>query len=215
MPSWDLEAGYGGPKTLVVGVDEVGNGALAGPVVAGAVLFTAYPWSFPFRLDDSKKLSKAEREAAVDYLAAGKIIRAIGEASIQEIDEQGILRATWLAMARAIKALSQRPTVLLIDGKHSPPFKTKALIVPVTGGDAKSNSIAFAASLAKVHRDALMDQLDRVHPGYGWHRNKGYGTRRHWTALTNLGMSPFHRRAFVHSKRARTSITDGMPLIED
>jgi ribonuclease HII len=194
-PDLALEAGAG----RVAGVDEAGRGPLAGPVVAAAVVFLRDPPATLVALvDDSKKLKAAQREAAFAAIRAaaadGALDYGVGAASSAEIGSVNILRATHLAMARAVAHLAQRPDLALVDGNQPP-----ALPCPVrcvVGGDALSLSIAAASILAKVVRDRAMTRLDPRWPGYGFARHAGYPTAAHLAALHALGPSPHHRRGF-------------------
>ena len=177
----------------IAGVDEVGRGPLAGPVTAAAVILN--PACIPAGLNDSKKLTHARRAAlSVELHACAQV--SIAHASVEEIDTLNILRASHLAMTRAIAGLPVAPDYLLIDGNQTP----RGLMTPVETiikGDARSLSIAAASIIAKVARDHLMVILAQQHPGYGWDTNAGYGTRLHLTALLNLGPTPHHRRSFA------------------
>lgn len=180
---------------FVVGVDEVGRGPLAGPVTAAAVCLD--PHRIPPGLADSKILSAARREALFDQLMNCATI-SIAHATVEEIDSLNILRASHLAMERAIAALGA--DYALVDGNLLP----KGLTIPalaVVKGDAKSLSIAAASICAKVTRDRIMVDLAQQYPGYGWEVNAGYPTKSHLEALLNLGVTPFHRRSFkpVHN----------------
>ena len=179
---------------LVAGVDEAGRGPLAGPVVAAAVVL---PDGFELDgLKDSKKVAPARREKFFATITASTdVLWAAGQASVEEIDEINILRATHLAMARAVDALPQRPDHALVDG-----LPVRGLSVEHTalvGGDALSLSIAAASIIAKVTRDRLMVALDAAHPQYGFARHKGYGVREHLDALRKHGPCPAHRRTFA------------------
>lgn len=199
MPDFSLEQAAGG---RVAGVDEVGRGPLAGPVVAAAVVFpaSAFPYGVPPALarllDDSKKLSARQRETAFLALRATPGIEyAIAAASIAEIDRLNILHASLLAMRRAVVRLPVPPDSALVDGNRPP-----ALACPVrcvVGGDGVSLSIAAASILAKVVRDRAMLRLDRRYPGYGWAGNAGYPTAAHRAALRVLGPTPHHRPGFA------------------
>jgi ribonuclease HII len=172
------------------GVDEAGRGPWAGPVVAAAVVLPGQP---PVAIADSKALSQAQREASFDWLMAHAEV-GIGQASVAEIDALNIRAATFLAMRRAVTALPAPPLAALVDGNALP-----GLGIPeqfLVKGDALSLSVAAASIIAKVTRDAIMRALDAEHPGYGWARNKGYGTAAHAAALTRLGPTPHHRRSF-------------------
>ena len=189
--SFEIEARAAGAR-LVAGVDEVGRGPLAGPVVAAAVILGDAP---PAGLNDSKQLGHARREALADELRHS-CIWAIGQAEVDEIDSLNIYHASHLAMCRAVAALSQVPCVVLVDGNRVP----RDLPVPgraVVKGDALSLSIAAASILAKVWRDRIMVDLAQQHPGYGWEKNAGYPTKSHKAALLNLGITPHHRRSFA------------------
>lgn len=188
------------PDFLVCGVDEAGRGPLAGPVVAAAVILPcgALP-DWCARLDDSKVLKPAARDALFDRIVAA-CPHGIGEASVTEIDNVNILQATFLAMRRAVAALPVRPALALVDGNRRPPdlgCRAETLV----DGDALSLSIAAASILAKVTRDRIMADLARRHPGYGWERNAGYGTAEHLAAINSLGVTPQHRRSFAPVSR--------------
>ncbi len=198
----DLEAerGMGWPERVVAGLDEVGRGPWAGPVVAAAVVLA--PGAVPEGLADSKRLSAARREGlARAILGAARV--GIGAASCREIDRLNILRASDLAMRRALAALRRQgvtPAAALIDGHRVPP----GLDCPaeaIVKGDGSVASIAAASIVAKVTRDRLMARLARRWPGYGWERNAGYGTAEHRRALETLGPTPHHRVSFrpVHN----------------
>ena len=191
MPDFELEREIGG---LVAGIDEVGRGPLAGPVVAAAVLFDVPPPAdLQDIVDDSKKLSAARREAVLDRLFAHARI-GVGAASVAEIDRLNILQATMLAMQRALGALSVTPDAALIDGNRAPALSCP--VRTVVGGDGRSLSIAAASIVAKVTRDTAMARLAERYPGFGWERNAGYGTAEHTAALDRLGPTPHHRRSF-------------------
>jgi len=179
------------PAQPVCGVDEVGRGPWAGPVVTAAVVLD--PATAPEGLNDSKKLSAKKREALFDLLQAAP--HAIGVASVEEIDRLNILNATYLAMKRAIEGLHVAPGFALIDGNRIPhdlPCPAWAIVK----GDARSASIAAASIIAKVTRDRMMAKLANDFPGYGWETNAGYGVKAHAEALSRLGVTPHHRRSF-------------------
>ncbi|WP_262695893.1 ribonuclease HII [Kordiimonas aquimaris] len=179
--------------SMVCGVDEVGRGPLAGPVVAAAVILD--PENIPDGLNDSKKLTQKRREALFDIIHEHAIAVCIAEASVSEIDEINILQASMLAMRRAVDGLSIKPQGALVDGNRDPDLgdlRTKTLVK----GDAKSLSIAAASIIAKVFRDRLMAGLDRIEPAYGWVQNAGYGVPKHLDALKLVGVSVHHRRSF-------------------
>jgi ribonuclease HII len=193
MPDFALEKRCEG---VVCGVDEVGRGPLAGPVVAAAVIIDRRCFRGELRatLDDSKILAKEVREAC--YAALQRCARiGIGAASVPEIDRINILRASHLAMARAVAALGVAPDWALVDGNLAPPLPCQ--VRPVVGGDALSFSIAAASVVAKVTRDLAMRRLACRYPGYGWETNVGYATREHGESIRALGVTPHHRRSFA------------------
>ena len=196
------------PEPLA-GVDEAGCGPLAGPVVAAAVILDRA--RFPRGIDDSKALDAATREAIYARLRRVAAI-GVGIASVEEIDRLNIYWARMLAMARAVDALGMDPAIVLVDGNACPRWeRTSRAIV---GGDAKCRSIAAASIVAKVTRDRIMVELDAVHPGYGWARNKGYGTLDHRRALAELGPCQAHRRSFapVAAQLVRRESFESQPL---
>lgn len=189
------------PGAVLAGVDEAGRGCLAGPVVAGAVVIAAedLPRLAAEELaavNDSKQLTERKREALYDLITAHPAIRwAAGQASAREIDELNILRATHLAMRRALEGLTPLPDHALVDG-----LPVKGLPIPHTAivkGDATSLLIACASIIAKVTRDRLCRELDRLYPVYGFAKNKTYGTAPHLAALRQFGPCPEHRRSFA------------------
>ena len=179
----------------VCGVDEVGRGPLAGPVVAAAVILPArLPKALSSVIDDSKKLPRDVR-AAVAAELHGIAMVSIALASVEEIDTINILRASLLAMRRAVEALPIAPLLALVDGNQKPP-----LTIPmqtIIGGDGVELSIAAASIVAKVYRDNLMQALHEAHPHYGWAHNAGYSTRHHCEALRRHGSTPHHRTSFA------------------
>lgn len=181
----------------IAGVDEVGRGPLAGPVTAAAVVLDIA--TIPQGVNDSKKLTAVSRAALSMQIHAVAEV-SIAHASVAEIDEINILRASHLAMVRAIAALNPAPDFVLIDGNMIP----NGLTLPartVVGGDGRCLSIAAASIVAKTFRDRLMVDLAQQYPGYGWETNMGYGSKNHREALRNLGVTPHHRRSFkpVHN----------------
>jgi ribonuclease HII len=177
----------------VAGVDEVGRGPLAGPVVAAAVSF---PEARLIRkLRDSKRLRPEEREEVFDAIAACGATIGVGIAEVGEIDQLNILGATSLAWSRAVAALGRPPALVLIDGNLRAAFSVPQ--APVVGGDGLCASIAAASIVAKVTRDRLMLELDRRDPRYGFARHMGYATDEHYAALRRYGPSPWHRREFL------------------
>lgn len=186
----------------VCGVDEAGRGPLAGPVVAAAVILD------PLRpiegLNDSKKLSAARRETLAVQIRERAIAWAVAEASVEEIDSLNILRATMLAMQRAVAALGVRPLRVLVDGNRCP-----AIDVPVEAvvkGDGSIAAIAAASILAKTARDAGMAELDARYPGYGFLQHMGYPTAQHLEALARLGATTVHRRSFGPVRAVQLSL---------
>lgn len=177
----------------ICGIDEVGRGPLAGPVVAGAVILPKD--NSILYLNDSKKLSEKKREVLYDEIMEKAIATGIGIVSPARIDEINILQATYEAMRMAITNLGIRPDVLLNDAVTIP--EVDIVQVPIIKGDAKSVSIAAASIIAKVTRDRLMVEYDNVLPGYDLAGNKGYGTKAHIDGLKKLGPSPIHRRTFI------------------
>ena len=193
MPDYFHESQYAG---RVAGVDEVGRGPLAGPVVAAAVVFTGgVPPALADLLDDSKKLTGEQREAAYAALrSCGQAEIAIGAASVAEIARLNILHAAMLAMARAVIRLPAPPDVALVDGNRKPPLT--CAVRCVVGGDALCLSIAAASIVAKVVRDRAMVRLAVRFPHYGWDRNAGYATGAHRRAVQAHGPSVHHRAGF-------------------
>lgn len=197
-PDFDFERdayarGYG----RVAGVDEVGRGPLAGPVTAAAVVLD--PERIPLGLRDSKKLTKRARERLYEEILLVADV-SIAHATVAEIEELNILRASHLAMVRALDGLREPADFALIDGNMVPrdlTIKSKTIIK----GDARSQSISAASIMAKICRDCVMLSLAQQHPGYGWETNMGYGSKSHIAALQNLGVTPHHRRLFrpVHN----------------
>jgi ribonuclease HII len=179
-------------RSIVAGVDEVGRGALCGPVVAAAVVLGE---AFDTEgLDDSKRLTPLQRESLAGRIRDGARACALGVATPSEIDALNILRATLVAMRRALEGLALRPELVLVDALTIPGIDVEQRAI--VKGDAQSVSIAAASVVAKVHRDALMRDLDGVHPGYGLAQNMGYGCEAHMSALRRMGPSPIHRRSF-------------------
>jgi len=192
MPDFAIEDGCRG---VVCGVDEAGRGPLAGPVVAAAVIIDRACFTTELRdtLDDSKLLRRDMREACYRALANCARI-GVGAASVREIDRINILRASLLAMSRAVAALGVAADIALVDGNMAPPLACRAQTV--VKGDALSFSIAAASVVAKVTRDRIMHALARCYPTYGWQTNVGYATREHTEALGRFGATPHHRRSF-------------------
>ena len=177
----------------VAGIDEAGRGPLAGPVVAAAVILPKDIF-LPF-LNDSKKVTEKRRDVLFDQIKQEAIAYGIGIASNALIDEINILQATYEAMREAISKLSKTPDILLVDAVHIPNISLKQ--VGIVKGDAKSVNIAAASILAKVTRDRLMLEYDKIYPEYGFASNKGYGTSKHIEALKAYGACDIHRRTFI------------------
>lgn len=181
----------------IAGVDEVGRGPLAGPVTAAAVVLD--PENIPEGLNDSKKLTKKARTRLYDEIMQVADV-SIAHATVEEIDEHNILRASHLAMLRALEGLKTPADFALIDGNMIP----RGLVLPsqtIVKGDSLSQSISAASIMAKICRDCVMLSLAQQHPGYGWETNMGYGSKKHMNALQKLGATPHHRRSFkpVHN----------------
>lgn len=184
----------------ICGIDEVGRGPLAGPVVAGAVIL---PKDCDILyINDSKKLTAAKREELYDVIMEKAVAVGIGMVGPERIDEINILQATYEAMRQAIANLSAAPDLLLNDAVTIPGVSVKQ--VPIIKGDAKSISIGAASIVAKVTRDRLMEEYDKILPGYGFASNKGYGSAEHIAALKKQGPSPIHRISFIHNFIAKS-----------
>ena len=196
MPDFSFEQTHGrNDGKTICGVDEVGRGPLAGPVVAAALIMpNDFPEKFLSQIRDSKKMSAKQRETLFEPLTS-LCPHAIAEASVEEIDKLNILQASLLAMRRAVEELNQKIDVALVDGNKPPKLACKT--ITIVGGDNKSISIAAASIIAKVTRDRLMTKLAQQHPGYGWERNAGYGTAQHLEALARLGPTDWHRDSFA------------------
>lgn len=194
LPSWDYELANGAPQRLVCGIDEAGRGALAGPVVAAAVILP-YPW-FAARLNDSKKLTAAARTQIYQELCQHPQVHiGVGRVEAQEIDRINILQASWLAMRLAFEQLGGQADFALIDGL--PIGGLDCAQQAIVKGDALSLSIAAASIVAKVTRDNIMLEMEQLYPGYGLGKHKGYGTLTHRKALLELGPSACHRLSFA------------------
>ena len=180
----------------IAGIDEVGRGPLAGPVIAAAVILDRK--NIPEGINDSKKIPKAKRILLAEKIKENSIY-AYGAASEIEIDEINILQASLLAMKRASHGLSIVPKTTLIDGNFKPDIKNNT--ISIIKGDSKSVSIAAASILAKVYRDEIMLKYSKQFPEYGFQTNSGYGTKEHLSALKNYGITPIHRKSFkpVHN----------------
>ena len=201
----------------VAGVDEAGRGPLAGPVVAAAVIFD--PGAFNPDIKDSKLLSTRKRERLADWVKDQSASWAVGVADSQEIDRFNILRASLLAMARAVRGLAVTPDFLMIDGPYGipaaslmedgGPWAAAPAQRTVKGGDRLCFSIAAASIVAKVARDRMMTELDDLYPEYGFASHKGYRSRRHSEALTRHGPCPIHRRSFKPVRESREQGASG------
>lgn len=190
-PDLSLERACGSAR--VCGVDEAGRGPWAGPVSAAAVILD---WNaLPAGIDDSKRLTARARDALELEIKQAAVAWAVGFASVEEIDELNILRATGLAMRRAVEALKVKPAIALVDGNYR--FALPCDVRPIVKGDSVSLSIAAASILAKTARDRLMVEADLAHPGYGFASHKGYNAKIHTDALQRLGPSPIHRRTWA------------------
>lgn len=182
---------------LIAGVDEVGRGPLAGAVVAAAVILN--PANPIEGLTDSKKLTEKKRNFLSEEIKQKALCWALGRAEIEEIDEINILHASMLAMKRAVEALEISPVHCLIDGNRCPDLDCSS--EAIVKGDLKIKSIGAASIIAKVARDNEMVELDKIYPGYGLAKHKGYPTKFHVQALQELGVTPIHRRSFAPVKR--------------
>lgn len=176
----------------IAGLDEVGRGPLAGPVLAAAVILN--PERPIEGLRDSKKLSAAKREQLAELIKLQAASWSFGWASVEEIDALNILQATFLAMVRAVDGLSIRPDHVFVDGNQSPPLKVPC--TPIIKGDDKVLAISAASIIAKVERDRYMKEMDSAYPGYGFADHAGYPTPLHLEQLRCLGVTPIHRRSF-------------------
>lgn len=195
MPDFSLENSlYEKEFELVCGVDEAGRGPLAGPVCAAAVIL---PRGYVIDgLDDSKKLSEKKREKLYDVITENAVSYCVAFGSVEEIEKFNILQATFMAMTRAVNGLKIRPDFVLVDGNRKPP----EILLPcdtVIKGDSKSYSVAAASVLAKVTRDRLLYDYDREYPQYGFAKHKGYGTKAHYEAIAQYGITPVHRPSFL------------------
>jgi ribonuclease HII len=219
MPNFAIERRCEG---VVCGIDEAGRGPLAGPVVAAAVIIDRRRFRGELRavLDDSKALSRELRESCYRALfscaLAGAVSIGVGAASAREIDRINILRASLLAMARAVRGLNLSPggvpDIALVDGNVAPALP--CAVQTIVKGDALSFSIAAASVIAKVTRDRIMHRLAARYPGYGWDTNVGYGTAEHGHAIRLRGVTPHHRRSFAPVRLAISQPADFFALLE-
>ncbi len=193
MPSYEIENEYYKEGLIVAGTDEAGRGPLAGPVFAAAVIL---PRGLVIEgLDDSKKLSGKKREALFDIICEKAVSYGVASASVDEIDSINILNASQLAMRRAVEMLSPEPDMLLVDGNIARGFNTRTRTV--VKGDSISMSIAAASILAKVSRDRLCLELDKMYPEYSFAVHKGYPTKLHMELVRKYGPCPAHRKTFL------------------
>jgi len=193
---WEIEKGhFENGVTLICGVDEAGRGPLAGPVCAAAVILP--PGLEIPGLNDSKKLTDKKRRELFPIICEQAVAYGIAMVDEKTIDEINILQATYLAMEKAIAALSVRPGLALVDGNRARDFGVP--VQTVVKGDSRSANIAAASVLAKVTRDTFMDEQAAVYPGYGFEIHKGYGTKAHYEALREKGPCPIHRQSFLRS----------------
>lgn len=191
---WEIEHSlYSNEIKIICGVDEAGRGPLAGPVCAAAVILPV-DCEIP-GLNDSKKLTDKKRRELFPVICEKAVAYGIAFATHEEIDEINILQATFLAMERAMAQLSVKPDMALIDGNRERDFGLP--VKTIVKGDSRSANIAAASILAKVTRDNYMEEAAREYPGYDFEVHKGYGTKKHYEAITNLGMCPIHRRTFL------------------
>lgn len=187
-----LDAGY----KKIAGIDEVGRGPLAGPVCAAAVILP--PGLVIDGINDSKKLTEKKREKLYEIIAKEAIAWAVAYVEPEEIDRINIRQATHLAMEKAVEALEIPADFLLVDGNDKIPFSVSSEYI--IKGDANSQSIAAASIMAKVTRDRYMVSMEETYPGYGFAKNKGYGTQAHMEGIREIGLCPLHRRSFITAK---------------
>jgi ribonuclease HII len=181
---------------IIAGVDEVGRGPLAGPVVTAAVILD--PLKPIAGLNDSKKLTEKTRERLAVEIKEKALSWSFGRAEVEEIDDINILQATMLAMQRAVAGLKVKPTLVLVDGNRAPDFGIPA--EAIIKGDGKIAEISAASIIAKVCRDTEMCDMDKLYPGYDFYRHKGYGTKIHMSAIEKLGVCKIHRKSFAPVK---------------
>jgi len=214
-PGIELEESLRAGGVHVAGIDEAGRGPLAGPVVAAAVIFA--PGTLIAGVDDSKKLTPSARECLCEILTGAALALGVGIVENEAIDEINILNASFLAMDRAVASLRLRPGHLIIDGNlfRPGPATRDIPVTTVIGGDAACFSVAAASIVAKVTRDRLMKEHDMRFPGYGFARNKGYGTAEHRAAILRLGLTPLHRRTFCHFSPVIASRSSGEAISQE
>ena len=193
LPNINIERSYQNHiNGYICGIDEVGRGCLAGPVVAAAIILNFD--SIPIGINDSKKLSKKKRQNIYNNIKKEALDIAIGQASNIEIDQMNILNASLLAMKRAYKNLKTPTELALIDGNYSPKINCKT--INIIKGDSKSLSIAAASIVAKQYRDKLMEKIGNKYPKYNFKKNVGYGTKEHYQSIDTNGLTEFHRKSF-------------------
>lgn len=191
--AYEYEFISGGAK-YIAGVDEVGRGPLAGPVVCCAVIMPLGDEDVIDGVDDSKKVSEKKRKVLAEEIKKRAIAYKICEISPEEIDEINILQATIKCMEQCVRGLAIKPDLLLVDALK---ISADCKVVPIIKGDAKSYTIGAASIVAKVYRDALMEKYDEIYPAYDFKSNKGYGTKKHIDAIKGVGACPIHRRTFI------------------
>ena len=199
-PDFEIETNCG--YKIVAGVDEAGRGPLCGPVVAGAVIFKKYDFDNMPLITDSKQMTEKQRQIAYDWITNNPdIVWAVGQCSAQEIDELNILRASLTAMQRAVAGLCVSPEYCLVDGNKMPDKMTGRAVVK---GDSVSLSIAAASIVAKQTRDAIMSDLSKQFPQYGWDKNAGYPTQQHLQAIDKYGINEHYRKTYRPVKERMT-----------
>lgn len=192
VPDFSIELNCG--KKIVAGVDEAGRGPLCGPVVAGAVVFKKYDFADMPLITDSKQMTEKQRQIAYDWIVNNPdVLWAVGQCSAKEIDEMNILRASLMAMKRAVGALNISPEYCLVDGNKLPDMMIGQAVVK---GDSVSLSIAAASIIAKQTRDAIMRDLAKQFPQYDWDKNAGYPTQQHLQAIDKYGINEHYRKTY-------------------
>lgn len=184
---------------IIAGVDEVGRGPLAGPVVAAAVILD--PNNPIEGLTDSKKLSEKKRDQLESVIKERALYYAIAELSPEDIDRYNILQASLMAMAKAVSQLEIKPEKVLVDGNKKPDIEHDCIVEAIIGGDLTEPAISAASIIAKQYRDRLMVAYEETYPGYGFAKHKGYPTKAHREAIIELGITPIHRRSFGPVKK--------------
>jgi len=195
---------FGKDINYLAGVDEVGRGPLAGPVVAAAVIFKKN--TIIKNINDSKQLTEKQREELFDKIITKSLSYSVSIIDHNIIDEMNILNASLLAMKEAVEGLDSKPDLVLVDGNRK--FSSDIPVIPIVKGDSKSFSIAAASIIAKVTRDRLMKSLAQDYPDYLWEQNKGYPTKKHREILKEIGPSPLHRKTFLKKILSEEQILD-------